>query len=171
MHFGILGPLIVTADGGEVPITAGRDRVVLAVLPGDPVGTGGASHLVVLPSRTALIAWAAERAFASLTGFVEEVHAATGYGRIPMWNLIGDTVLGPCASAAALAGGSAADGHAVGTGLLDALVALGAPITRRGLLCSIASDGTPTVRRGACCLYYRQSAGETCETCPLPRPR
>src|SRR3712207_900154 len=32
MRFGILGPLSVTADGRELAITAGRDRVLLAML-------------------------------------------------------------------------------------------------------------------------------------------
>jgi DNA-binding SARP family transcriptional activator len=43
MKFGILGPLSVTVDGQQVAITAGRDRVVLAMLllhPGRTVGVG-----------------------------------------------------------------------------------------------------------------------------------
>ncbi|MEV4635900.1 BTAD domain-containing putative transcriptional regulator [Actinoplanes sp. NPDC049548] len=32
MRFGILGPLAVVQDGNEIPLTAGRDRVVLAML-------------------------------------------------------------------------------------------------------------------------------------------
>lgn len=142
-------------------------RPELAVLPDDPWRR--LAGVTVLPSPEALVDWTAERAHRTLDRLVEEVHQATGYGRQPLWNLVADTVLGPAAHAAALAGRDPAAGHATAHALLDALVARGALITRRGSLCGVEADGTPVTRRGACCLYYRESAG-TCSGCPLTRP-
>lgn len=125
--------------------------------------------VTVLPDLDALVDWTAHRAHRTLGPLVEEVHEATGYGRQPLWNLVADTVLGPAAHAAALAGRDPAAAHRTADALLDALVARGALITRRGSLCGAGADGTPVTRRGACCLYYRESAG-TCAGCPLTRP-
>jgi hypothetical protein len=141
-------------------------RPALAVVAGDPWER--LAGITVLPGLEALIEWTAERAHRTLDRLVEEVHEATGYGRQPLWNLVGDTVLGPSATAAALAGRDAAEGHENANALLDALVTRGALITRRGSLCSVEADGTPVTRRGACCMYYREIA-ETCSGCPLTR--
>ncbi|AGL21317.1 BTAD domain-containing putative transcriptional regulator [Actinoplanes sp. N902-109] len=46
MHFGILGPLVVTHDHDEIPISAGRDRIVLAMLLLQPGRTVGVDELI-----------------------------------------------------------------------------------------------------------------------------
>jgi hypothetical protein len=150
-------------DEGLVERIGVRNRV-LAVTEDDPVA--GRDEVLVLPDRPALIRWAAPGIWTALDRLIDEVHERTRYGRIPMWNLVADSVLGPAAAAAASAGLDHRVGYASGQALLDALVELGAPIHRRGSL--LEPPGELLTMRGSCCLYFRQDE-EKCGTCPLIR--
>jgi hypothetical protein len=139
----------------------------LAVLPDDALV--GAADITVVEDRAALASWAARRAYATLAPLIEQIHIATRYGRVAMWNQVADSVLSPATKSPLLAGQSQEEGRAVGQLLLDALVAEGAPIRRRG---TVRIAQTETGRqvldpvRGMCCLFYRQDE-EKCGGCPL----
>jgi FhuF 2Fe-2S C-terminal domain len=162
-RIGVRNPLLVVA--ADDPL-AGSGHP-----PGDSLAGSGRppGDVLVLPDRAAVGAWAAARAWASLDRLVDELHELTGYGRIPMWNLVADAVLGPAATAAGLAGLDPRAGFEAADRFLDALVDLGAPIRRRGTLCE-SGPGATVVTRGSCCLWFRQGE-EKCLTCPLVRDR
>jgi FhuF-like iron-sulfur protein len=151
--------------------------------------------LIRLAEPSDVIAWAADRAWTTLDPLIDELHELTRYGRVPMWNLVADAVLGPATVAPRRAGLDQLTGRAIGSAFLDALVERGAPIHRRGTVRSADSPSdlpvpgsadtpgppnplgslpTPgsaetvelTVVRGSCCLYFRQSQ-EKCASCPL----
>ena len=139
----------------------------LAVLPEDPLA--GTPNVITVPDRAALVAWAARRAHATLTLLIEQIHAATRYGTVALWNQVADSVLGPSTKSPLLAGQDQEAGRAAGQLLLDALVAEGAPIRRRGTVRIAKTElGRPVLDpvRGMCCLFYRQDE-EKCSGCPL----
>jgi hypothetical protein len=144
----------------------GVRRPVLAVLAADPLA--GTSGVLVLPDLSALIAWAADRAWATLDPLIGELHRVTRYGLAPMWNLVADAILGPATVAPRLAGLDQRAGHAVGGALIDRLISRGAPIRRRGTVREERIDGRLVLApvRGSCCLYFRQNR-ELCDSCPL----
>jgi FhuF-like iron-sulfur protein len=118
-----------------------------------------------------VIAWAADRAWATLDPLIDELHELTRYGRVPMWNLVADSVLGPATTAPHRADLDQRTGRAIGSAFLDALVERGAPIHRRGTVRPADAPGSPTTLeltpvRGSCCLYFRQSQ-KKCASCPL----
>jgi hypothetical protein len=131
--------------------------------------TPGLSPVIRLRDRAAVIAWAADRAWKTLDPLIDELHAQTRYGRMPMWNLVADSVLGPATVAPRLAGLDQRAGRAAGWALLDALVELGAPINRRGSLRPAGPLDGLTPVRGSCCLLFRQPSQSSvkCESCPL----
>jgi hypothetical protein len=128
--------------------------------------TPGLAPVIRLRDRAAVIGWAAERAWTTLDPLITELHRATRYGRVPMWNLVADSVLGPATVAPRLAGLDQRAGRATGNAFLDALVDLGAPIHRRGTLRPSSGPDLLIPVRGSCCLVFRQSR-EKCESCPL----
>lgn len=153
-------------DAGLVDRIAVRSGV-LAVLPDDP--RAAAPGIETVGSVAELTGWAARRAYATLDPLAELIHRHTRYGRVAIWNQIADTVLGPTTTAMLPAGRSQEAGRAVGHLFLDALVAEGAPIRRRGTVrVEVSSAGPRTLDpiRGMCCLYYRQDR-DTCAGCPL----
>jgi len=122
--------------------------------------------------------WLATRVYATLGPLIQEIHAWTRYGVVPMWNLVTDSISGPCVTAVQQAGlGLAGQQAALARShlLLDALTGLGAPIRRRGT--AVVDGSALEVTRGSCCLYYRQTTvvdgaecpEEKCSTCPLRR--
>jgi hypothetical protein len=136
----------------------------LAVLPDDPLA--GAPNVTTVPDLAALVAWAARGAYATLAPLIEMIHSETRYGTVAMWNQVADSVLGPTTKSPLLAGQDQQAGRAAGQLLLDALVAEGAPIRRRGTV-QIAQNHLDPVR-GMCCLVYRQG-DEKCSSCPLSK--
>ncbi len=141
----------------------------LAVLPDDPLS--GARNVTTVPDLPALVAWAARGAYATLAPLIEMIHAETRYGTVAMWNQVADSVLGPTTKSPLLAGQDQQAGRATGQLLLDALVAEGAPIRRRGTVQMAQNDLGQQVLdpvRGMCCLVYRQG-DEKCSSCPLSR--
>ncbi|MCE0534489.1 hypothetical protein LWF15_03120 [Kineosporia rhizophila] len=139
----------------------------LAVLPDDSLA--GGPHVTVVQDRAALASWAARGAYATLSVLVEQVHAHTRYGTVAIWNQMADSVLSPSTKAPLLAGQSQEEGRAAGQLLLDALVAEGAPIRRRGTVRTVCTEAGREVLdpvRGMCCLFYRQDE-EKCGGCPL----
>jgi hypothetical protein len=130
-------------------------------------GPGPVARFVDL---AAVIVWAADRTWTTLAPLIDELHEVTRYGRMPMWNLVADAVLGPATVAPRLANGDQRAGRAAGTAFLDALVNLGAPIHRRGTLRDPAATDGLTPVRGSCCLHYRQTQ-EKCASCPLTSNR
>ena len=144
-------------------------RPILAVLPDDPLA--GRPRVEVLPDRAALIGWAAARAWATLAPLLEELHRTTRYGLVPMWNQVADSVLGPATVAPRLAGLDRPEqwsGRAVGTALINGLIARGAPIRRHGTVREELIDDRLALApvRGSCCLKFRQTQ-ERCASCPL----
>ncbi len=141
----------------------------LAVLPDDPLS--GAPNVTTVPDLPALVAWAARGAYATLAPLIEMIHAETRYGTVAMWNQVADSVLGPTTKSPLLAGQDQQAGRATGQLLLDALVAEGAPIRRRGTVQMAQNHLGQQVLdpvRGMCCLVYRQG-DEKCSSCPLSR--
>lgn len=139
----------------------------LAVLPEDQLS--GNENVTTVEDRAALASWAARRAYATLTPLIEQIHAHTRYGKVAMWNQVADSVLSPATKSPLLAGESQEQGRALGQLLLDALVAEGAPIRRRGTVQIAQTEaGRPVLDpiRGMCCLFYRQDE-EKCGGCPL----
>ncbi|GAB3241375.1 hypothetical protein [Kineosporia babensis] len=139
----------------------------MAVLPNDPLA--GRPDVTVVEDRAALASWAARGAYATLAPLIDEVHAQTRYGGVAMWNQIADSVLSPATKAPLLAGQSQEAGRSIGQLLLDALVAEGAPIRRRGTVRPAQSETGGAVLdpvRGMCCLVYRQDK-DKCGGCPL----
>ncbi|MDP9826439.1 (2Fe-2S)-binding protein [Kineosporia succinea] len=134
-----------------------------AVLPTDELaGTPGVD---VTEDLAGLVSWAARNAYATLAPLIEQIHARTRYGTVAMWNQVADSVLSPTTKSPALVGGSQEAGRAAGQLFLDALVAEGAPIRRRGTV-RILENSTLDPVRGMCCLFYRQDE-EKCGGCPL----
>ena len=158
------GSLMVRLDDGGLIERIGVRGAVLTASAADPsLGPGPVTRLADLP---AVISWAADRAWATLNPLIDELHELTRYGRIPMWNLVADSVLGPATVAPRLAGRDQRAGRAAGSAFLDALVDLGAPIHRRGFLREPSPLGVLTPVRGSCCLHFRQTQ-EKCASCPL----
>ena len=150
-------------DAGLIERIGVRDPTV--AIPASEA-TPGLAPVIRLRDRAAVIAWAADRAWATLDPLIDELHAATRYGRVPMWNLVADSVLGPATVAPRLAGLDQRAGRATGWAFLDALVDRGAPIHRRGTLRPSPEPDLLTPVRGSCCLVFRQSK-EKCDSCPL----
>ena len=136
----------------------------LAVLPDDPLSS--ARNVTTVPDLAALVAWAARGAYATLAPLIEMINAETRYGTVAMWNQVADSVLGPTTKSPLLAGQDQQAGRAAGQLLLDALVAEGAPIRRRGTVQMVQNRLDPV--RGMCCLIYRQG-DEKCSSCPLSK--
>ncbi|MBT0771331.1 hypothetical protein KIH74_20505 [Kineosporia sp. J2-2] len=153
-------------DDGLVQQIAVRSRR-LAVLPSDPLA--GSSGVTTAEDLPALAAWAARGAHDTLAPLIERIHAHTRYGKVAMWNQVADSVLGPATKSPLLAGGDQEAGRAAGQLFLDALVAEGAPIRRRGTVrfarTELAVQYLDPVR-GMCCLFYRQDE-DKCGGCPL----
>ncbi|GLY26949.1 (2Fe-2S)-binding protein [Kineosporia sp. NBRC 101731] len=147
----------------QIAVRSGR----FAVLPDDPLV--GAPGVEVVEDLAALVVWAAQGAHATLAPLIEQIHTSIRYGTVAMWNQVADSVLGPTTKSPLPAGGSQEAGRAAGQLFLDALVAQGAPIRRRGTV-RIAENGAgqPILDpvRGMCCLFYRQGE-EKCGSCPL----
>jgi hypothetical protein len=168
-------------DAGLVERIAVRGRA-LAVLPDNPhaaratagratagrATAGRATDVHVLPDLAALSGWAAARIVATLVPLIDELHRVTRFGRVPMWNLVADAVLGPATTVPRSAGLDQGAGREVGFALIDAMVAAGAPIRRVGTLRQPSADSSGILEpvRGSCCLYFRQ-AQPKCATCPL----
>jgi hypothetical protein len=153
-------------DSGLVERIGVRNPVLVTAAADASVGPGP-DPVTRLADLDAVIVWAADRAWATLAPLIEELHEVTRYGRVPMWNLVADSVLGPATIAPWLAGRDQRAGRAAGSAFLDALVARGAPIHRRGTLRRSTLDGLTPVR-GSCCLHFRQTQ-EKCASCPLER--
>jgi FhuF 2Fe-2S C-terminal domain len=160
------GSLVLGLDDEGLVERVGIRRPTLAVLPTDPLA--GSPGVSVSAELTALIGWAADRAWATLDPLIDELHRATRYGVVPIWNLVADAILSPATAAPLLAGLDQRAGHAVGAGLIDRLIGCGAPIRRRGTVREQRVDGRLLLAsvRGSCCLYFRQDQ-ELCESCPL----
>jgi hypothetical protein len=178
-----VGPdsLMVQLDGDGLIERIGVRSPVLMVSAADPSIGPGPYPITRLADFAAVIAWSAARAWTTLGPLVDELHETVRYGRVPMWNLVGDAVLGPTTIVPRLAGGDQRAGRATGSAFLDALVEQGAPIRRRGTLRPPPTAEIPTSRmvatellttevltpvRGSCCLHFRQTQ-EMCASCPL----
>jgi hypothetical protein len=166
-----VGPdsLMVRLDGaGLVERIGVRNPVLVAAAADSSVGPrpGPVTRLADLD---AVIRWAADRAWTTLEPLINELHEMTRYGRMPMWNLVADSVLGPATVAPRLAGRDQRAGRAAGSAFLDALVGSGAPIHRRGTLREQPTAEVLTPVRGSCCLHFRQTQ-EKCASCPLQTP-
>jgi hypothetical protein len=155
-------------DSGLVERIGVRSPVLVAPATNGSIGPrpGPVTRLADLD---AVIVWAADRAWRTLDPLIDELHEITRYGRMPMWNLVADSVLGPATVAPRLAGRDQRAGRAAGSAFLDALVALGAPIHRRGTLRPTLTPDLLTPVRGSCCLHFRQTR-EKCASCPLTGP-
>lgn len=163
-----VGPhsLMVRLDGDGLVERIGVRNPILLV---SAAAVGPGPYPVTrLADLDAVIEWAANRAWSTLGPLVDELHEVTRFGRIPMWNLVADTVLGPATTAPRLAGHDQRAGRATGSAFLDALVERGAPIRRRGTLREPALPNVLTPVRGSCCLQFRQDQ-EKCDSCPLIR--
>jgi hypothetical protein len=162
--------LMVRLDGSGLVERIGVRNPALAVLATDPLVRQPGVTVTAHADSAALAVRAADRAWATLDPLIDELHEVTRYGRLPMWNLVADAVLGPATTAPGLAGLDQRAGRAIGTAVLDALVRRGAPIHRRGTLRegpqhrSGPDELVPV--RGSCCLYFRVSQ-EKCDSCPL----
>lgn len=173
-----VGPdsLMVRLDGDGLIERIGVRSPVLAVSAADPSIGPGPHPITRFADFGAVIAWSAARAWTTLGPLIDELHETLRYGRVPMWNLVGDAVLGPATIAPRLAGRDQRTGRATGSALLDALVEQGAPIRRRGTLRESPTPELPTSWvvtpevltpvRGSCCLHFRQTQ-EMCASCPL----
>lgn len=157
-------------ESGLVERIGVRNRL-LAVAAADPSIGPGPGPIARLADLDAVIVWAADRAWATLNPLINDLHEVTRYGVTPMWNLVADSVLGPATVAPRLAGRDQRAGRAAGAAFLDALVARGAPIHRRGTLREPATGHPLQILqpvRGSCCLHFRQTQ-EKCASCPLLR--
>jgi hypothetical protein len=150
--------LLQLDDAGLVERIAVR-RPTLAVLPDDPLAADQATHIDLLPDLAALTGWAAARIVATLVPLIDELHRVTRFGRVPMWNLVADAVLGPATTVPRLAGLDQCAGREMGFALIDAMVAAGAPIRRVGTPRQPSADSSGILEpvRGSCCLYFRQA--------------
>jgi hypothetical protein len=169
--------LRLSADG--LVEQAGVTGPTVALLADDPLV--GRADAMAFTDLAALIDWTADRAIAILGPLLDDLHRRTRFGLVPMWNLAADSVLGPSTVVPLLVGPDQAGGRAVASALLDALVARGAPIRRRGTTQTV-SIGRRTVAapvRGSCCLLYREATGQrrgrpasqsVCASCPLLDP-
>jgi hypothetical protein len=160
------GSLMVRLDDGGLIERIGVLEPGLVVSAADASFGPGPGPVTRLADLAAVIAWAADRAWATLNPLIDEVHEMTRYGRIPMWNLVADSVLGPATVAPRLAGRDQRAGRAAGSRFLDALVDRGAPVHRRGTLGEPIALDVLTPVRGSCCLHFRQTQ-EKCASCPL----
>lgn len=152
-------------DSGLVERIGVRNPVLAAPAADSSVGPGP-GPVLRLTNLDAVIVWAADRAWTTLAPLIDEVHEMTRYGRMPMWNLVADTVLGPTTLVPRLAGLDQRAGRAAGSAFLDALVDRGAPIHRRGTVREQAGSEVLLPIRGSCCLHFRLTQ-EKCATCPL----
>lgn len=168
--------LAVHLDGdGWVDRVAVRDPTV-TVLPGDPAA--GAPGTVLAPDLPALLDGAAGRAVATLGPVVEQVRAASRFGVVAGWGVAADAVLSTASFVPLYLGRDERAGRAVGTALLDALVAHGARVRTRGGCTTVARAGfaLEVPLRGSCCFAYRSAPAverpgdEYCSTCPVLDP-
>jgi hypothetical protein len=164
-----VGPdsLLVRLDDDGLVERIGVRNPVLVVSAADPSVGPGPYPVTRFADLNAVIAWAAGRAWTTLGPLIDELHETLRYGRVPMWNLVADAVLGPATVAPGLANRDQREGRAIGSAFLDALVECGAPIHRRGTLRDPTAE-TLTPVRGSCCLHFRQTK-EMCASCPLVR--
>jgi len=156
-------------DAGLVERIGVRNPALVAAAADSSVGPGP-GPVTRLADLGAVIRWAADRAWTTLDPLINELHELTRYGRMPMWNLVADSVLGPATVAPRLADRDQLAGRAAGSAFLDALVDSGAPIHRRGTLRAQPAAEVLTPVRGSCCLHFRQTQ-EKCASCPLQAPR
>lgn len=204
LAYAVLGrPGVALAVVGRVPdpagvwVRLGPDGLVqeaavagrsVAVLASDPLA--GHPDAVVIDGAPTLADWLAGRAFAILGPLLAALQDHTRFGLVPMWNLAADNVLGPGTVAALLAGQDQASGRAAANAVVDRLVALGAPVRRRGttqpvLLSRWIGRAVQAPVRGSCCLHYRDaeppgrpteshradpSSPALCASCPLLDP-
>ena len=165
--------LRLSADG--LVEQAAVTGATVALLTDDPLAAR--PDAAAFASLGALIDWTADRAIAILRPLLDDLHRRTRFGLVPMWNLAADSVLGPSTVVPLLVGRDQAGGRAVANALLDALVARGAPIRRRGTT-QLVALGRRTVAapvRGSCCLLYREATNQptsrsVCASCPLLDP-
>ncbi|MGI9004175.1 MAG: hypothetical protein ACR2GH_21430 [Pseudonocardia sp.] len=148
-------------------------RPTVAVLPGDIAA--GAPDTIVAPDLATLLDAAAAQAVATLTPMIDAVHALSRFGVVPAWNVAADAVLGTATFVPLYLGGDERAGRALGEALLDALVARGARIGRRGTCEAVVRGGSEFQMpvRGSCCFSYRtdeetsRPGDQYCTTCPL----
>ena len=129
----------------------------------------------VFPDEAALLDAVAATAVAVLAPLFVEVRAATRFGLAPLWNAAGDAVRLAAEFVPRYAGRPPRPGLA--PALLDALVAHGAPIRRRGRMVPLPGRAEFVPVRAACCLAFRadppvaRPSDALCTTCPLlPEP-
>jgi hypothetical protein len=129
------------------------------------------------PDEPALLTAVAASAVATLTPLLREVRAATRFGLVPLWNAAADTVRLTADQVLRYAGRPPGAGAALASALLDALVAHGAPIHRRGLEQPLPGRPDRMPVRVSCCLAYRTDppvahpSDALCTSCPLlPAP-
>jgi len=125
----------------------------------------------VYPDEPALLDAVAAAAAATLTPLLRDVRAATRFGLVPLWNTAGDAVRLAAEMAPRYAG--RAPRPSLATALVDALVAHGAPIRRRGEDQPLPGRPEQVPVRAACCLAFRtdppvaRPSDALCTTCPL----
>ena len=152
-------------------------RPTLAVLAGDR--TGALDGVAVFESRHELLTWCAHRVVATLTPLFAALRDLSRFGVVPLWNLTSDAVLTSATLPALFAGGDQRAERQIGEELLDALVAAGARVSRRGRVQQVLLEQRSVLApvRGSCCLVYRLAPGADpqgegyCTTCPLVADR
>ena len=153
---------VVRPDGAGHLERVAVTSPAIALLAGDPA----ADHpdALALPDEESLLRWAAGTIVGTLSPLFTELRAVTRFGIVPMWNMVGDSVLSMATWIPFLAGSDQGAGRALGDRLVDALVREGAPVRRRGrTLCLTRTRSTFVASvDAACCMHYR--------TCPeVPR--
>lgn len=106
----------------------GTDRVRAGV--GDWSGAGDERRVVELPCERALMLWTAQRCLTSLSSAYA---ALPGVDRMRFWSIVGDSVVGTACLAPILGDRDRGVAWRRGQALLDAFVALGAPVRGRAV--------------------------------------
>jgi hypothetical protein len=163
------------APWGHIDRVALR-RPVVWVATGD-VAAADVGTARVFPDEAAVLDAVAAAAVATLAPLLREVRAATHFGLVPLWNAAADTVRLTADQVLRYAGRPPEAGAALAAALLDALVAHGAPIHRRGLEQPLPGRPDRMPVRVSCCLAYRTDppvahpSDALCTSCPLlPAP-
>lgn len=118
---------------------AGVASPTLRVLADDPIAHD--TETVTLPCERALLLWTAHRCMTSLEAVFRAVSERAPLDFGVFWGLVGDAILGASTYVPILAGARPSDGAGRGQALLDAMVAVGAPVRCRAVL-----PGRPKLR-------------------------